>query len=92
MRLQFGVIIGIVVAGQALAQGSCYRESERQSRNGAAGRLDFLSSNSMHITATRSGHEIHLYQRALVVQTLVPAVAAVRNRVPLSSPKFRDER
>ena len=60
-------------------------ESERQSRNGAAARLDFLSSNSVHTTATGSGHEIHLYQPDLVVQALIRAVAAVRNQVPLQN-------
>ncbi|MGO9275796.1 MAG: alpha/beta fold hydrolase [Terriglobia bacterium] len=61
-------------------------ESERQSRDGAAARLDFLSSNSVHITATGSGHEIHLYQPDLVVEALARAVSAVRSRVPLSRP------
>jgi pimeloyl-ACP methyl ester carboxylesterase len=59
-------------------------ESERQSRNGAAARLDFLSANSAHITATGSGHEIHLYRPDLVVQALERVVTAVRNGVPLS--------
>jgi pimeloyl-ACP methyl ester carboxylesterase len=58
-------------------------ESERRSRNGAAARLDFLSSNTVHITATGSGHEIHLYQPDVVVQALVRGVSAVRNRVRL---------
>lgn len=60
-------------------------ESERQSRSGAAVRLDFLSSNSLHITATGSGHEIHLYQPDLVVQALLRSVSAVRSRAPLSA-------
>jgi pimeloyl-ACP methyl ester carboxylesterase len=59
-------------------------ETERRSRNGAAARLDFLSSNTVHITAKGSGHEIHLYQSDLVVQALLRAVSAVRKRVPLS--------
>jgi pimeloyl-ACP methyl ester carboxylesterase len=58
-------------------------ESERQSRTGAAARLDFLSSNSLHITAPGAGHELHLYSPDLVVQALSRAVTAVRNRVPL---------
>jgi pimeloyl-ACP methyl ester carboxylesterase len=69
-----------------LSSGPIATESEWNTRNGAAARLDFLSSNSVHITATGSGHEIHLYQPDLVVQTLVRAVSAVRSRVPLSSP------
>ena len=67
-----------------LSSGPVASESERQSRNGAAGRLDFLSANSVHITAAGSGHEIHLYQPDVVVQALTQAVSAVRNRVPLS--------
>jgi pimeloyl-ACP methyl ester carboxylesterase len=69
----------IVLSSEPIAS-----ESERRSRNGAAARLNFLSSNSMHITAMGSGHEIHLYQSDLVVQTVLRAVSAVRNRVPLS--------
>ncbi|OGG52264.1 MAG: hypothetical protein A3F84_09110 [Candidatus Handelsmanbacteria bacterium RIFCSPLOWO2_12_FULL_64_10] len=67
-----------------LSSGPVASESERQSRKGAAARLDFLSSNSVHITATGSGHEIHLYQPDLVAQAFVRAVVAVRNQVPLS--------
>ncbi len=66
-----------------VSSGPIASESERQSRNGAAARLDFLSSNSLHLTAAGSGHEIHLYQPERVVQALVRAVKAVRNRVPL---------
>ena len=54
--------------------------SERKSRDGAAARLDFLSSNSVHITATGSGHEIQLYQPDRVVQALRQAVSEVRKR------------
>jgi pimeloyl-ACP methyl ester carboxylesterase len=67
-----------------LSNGPIATETTRRSRNGAAARLDFLSSNSVHITATGSGHEIHLYQPDLVVQALVRAVSAVRKRVSLS--------
>jgi hypothetical protein len=59
-------------------------ESDRKSRNGAAARLDFLSSNTVHITATGSGHEIHLYQPDRVVEAVEQAVSAVRNGTPLS--------
>lgn len=55
------------------------------SHSTAAACLDFLSSNTVHITATGSGHEIHLYQSETVVKALSQAVSAVRNRVPLSS-------
>jgi pimeloyl-ACP methyl ester carboxylesterase len=69
----------IVVSSEPIAS-----ETERRSRNGAAARRDFLSSNTVHITAKGSGHEIHLYQPDLVVQALLRAVLAVRKRVPLS--------
>jgi pimeloyl-ACP methyl ester carboxylesterase len=69
-----------------LSSGPVATESERRSRQGAAAGLDFLSSNSVHITATGSGHEIHLYRPALVVESLMRAVWAVRNRVSLSRP------
>ena len=58
--------------------------SERRSRDGAAARLDFLSTNTAHVTAKGSGHEIHLYQPDVVVQGLLGIVSAVRKRVPLS--------
>ncbi len=67
-----------------VSSGPTASESERRSRAGAAARLDFLSSNSVHVTATGSGHEIHLYQPEVVVQALTRAVSAVRNRLPLT--------
>jgi pimeloyl-ACP methyl ester carboxylesterase len=65
----------VVVASDPIAP-----DSERKSREGAAARLDFLSSNTTHITATGSGHEIHLYQPDRVVQGIAQAVSMVRNR------------
>lgn len=62
-------------------------QSDRESRSSAAARLDFLSSNTLHVTATGSGHEIHLYQPDSVVQAVVRAVTAVRTRSPLASPR-----
>jgi pimeloyl-ACP methyl ester carboxylesterase len=61
-------------------------ESERHSHDEAGPRLDFLSSNTLHVTATGSGHEIHLYQSDLVAKTLVRAVLAIRNGTSLSHP------
>jgi len=61
-------------------------ESERHARDEAGPRLDFLSSNTLHVAATGSGHEIHLYQPDLVVKTLVRAVLAIRNETSLSHP------
>ena len=74
-----GTLPVIVLSSDPIAS-----ESERRSKNGAAARLDFLSSNSVHITATGSGHEIHLYQPDLVVQALLRGVSAVRRHVSLS--------
>jgi len=37
-------------------------ESHLHTHDEAAPRLDFLSSNNIHVTATRSGHELHLYK------------------------------
>jgi pimeloyl-ACP methyl ester carboxylesterase len=64
-------------------------ESARRSRDQASPRLDYLSSNTLHITATGSGHEIHLYQPDRVVEGVMRAVSAVRNKAPLTtaSPK-----
>lgn len=52
--------------------------SGRHSRDQAGPRLDFLSSNTLHITARGSGHEIHLYEPDIVARTLVRAVLAIR--------------
>jgi len=72
-----------------LSSGPIATESERRSRDVAAARLDFLSSNSAHVTAEGSGHEIHLFQPDVVVEGLTRMVEAVRKQVPLSktSPK-----
>jgi pimeloyl-ACP methyl ester carboxylesterase len=54
-------------------------ESARRSRDEAGPRLDYLSSNTLHITATGSGHEIHLYQPDRVIQGILDAVRAARS-------------
>ena len=54
-------------------------ESARRSRDEAGPRLDYLSSNTLHITATGSGHEIHLYQPDRVIQGILRAVRAARS-------------
>ena len=53
-------------------------ESEFHTHDEAAPRLDFLSSNNLHITATGSGHEIHLYKPDVVTETLTRTVQAIR--------------
>jgi pimeloyl-ACP methyl ester carboxylesterase len=60
-------------------------ESERHTHEEAAPRLDFLSSNTLHVTAAGSGHEIHLYQPDLVAKTLARAVLAIRNGASIAS-------
>lgn len=67
-----------------LSSGPLAPESKRHSHDEAGPRLDFLSSNTLHVTATGSGHEIHLYQPDLVAKTLVRAVLAIRSGAPLS--------
>lgn len=57
--------------------------NRRRDRTNAGVALDLLSSNALYITATGSGHEIHLYQPDQVVGAIGRAVGAVRNRVPL---------
>src|ERR1700736_1524348 len=63
------------------------REPPRRSRDEAGPRLDYLSSNTVHITAAGSGHEIHLYQPDRVIQGVLQAVSAVRTGRPLAHQK-----
>ena len=66
-----------------ISSGSVATETERVSRDTANARLDFLSSNSLHIEATGSGHEIHLFQPEHVIEGISRAVLIVRTRAPL---------
>jgi len=59
-------------------------DTVRRSRDEAGPRLDFLSSNTLHITATGSGHEIHIYQPDRVIEGVLQAVTAVRTGHPLA--------
>jgi pimeloyl-ACP methyl ester carboxylesterase len=68
----------VVIASDAAAP-----ESARHMRDEAGPLLDYLSSNTLHITAKGSGHEIHLYQPDRVVQGIQRAVSAVRTGAPL---------
>jgi len=67
-----------------LSSGPAATESQRHTREGAAALLNFLSSNTVHMVAAGSGHEIHLYQPDMVVQAVLRAVSAVRDHVRLS--------
>ena len=72
-RYALGKLPVIVVSSDAAAS-----QSARVSRDGAAARLDFLSSNNVHLTAAGSGHEIHLHQPERVVEALLQAVMTAR--------------
>jgi pimeloyl-ACP methyl ester carboxylesterase len=61
-------------------------ESERHTHDEAALRLDFLSSKTVHMTATGSGHEIHLYKPEIVTETLARTVQSIRTQTHLSHP------
>jgi pimeloyl-ACP methyl ester carboxylesterase len=67
-----------------VSSGPVANDAERQSRDGAAAAVDFLSSNTIHVTATGSGHEIHLYQPNRVIEALRQSISAVRNRALLN--------
>jgi pimeloyl-ACP methyl ester carboxylesterase len=61
-------------------------KSQRHTHGEATPRLDFLSSNNIHVNATGSGHEIHLYKPDIVIETLTRTVHAIRDPTPLSHP------
>jgi pimeloyl-ACP methyl ester carboxylesterase len=69
-----GALPVVVVSSQPAAG-----EREARSRTGAAAALDFLSTNTTHITATESCHEIHLCQPDKVVDGITRIVGAFRN-------------
>jgi pimeloyl-ACP methyl ester carboxylesterase len=66
-----------------VASDSAQARSECESRNTAASCLDYLSANTIHITAAGSGHEIHLFQPETLAKAVSQAVDAVRNKIPL---------
>jgi pimeloyl-ACP methyl ester carboxylesterase len=80
-KAPLGTIPTVVVSSNPPAN-----DAARRSRDEAGPRLDFLSSNTLHITATGSGHEIHLYQPDRVIEGVLQAVTAVRNGHPLAHP------
>lgn len=79
-RRPLGTLPVVVISSGPVASGK-----ERSSRDTAGAQLDFLSSNSLHIEATGSGHEIHLFQPDRVVEGIARAVSAVRTGVALST-------
>ena len=78
-RQPLGSLPVVVVASGPIAS-----DKERASRDTANAQLDFLSSNSLHIQATGSGHEVHLFQPERVVEGISRAVLAVSS-APLFS-------
>jgi hypothetical protein len=66
-----------------ISSGPIASETERGSRDTANARLDFLSTNSLHIQATGAGHEIHLFQPERVIEGISRAVLALRTRASL---------
>jgi pimeloyl-ACP methyl ester carboxylesterase len=70
-----GMLPVVVVSSTGIAS-----DAERRSRDGAMARLDFLSTNAVHITADGSGHEIHLFQPDRVVEGVAKAVTMIRSR------------
>jgi pimeloyl-ACP methyl ester carboxylesterase len=66
-----------------ISSGPVASDNERASRDTAGAQLDFLSSNTLHIEATGSGHEIHLFQPDRVIEGISRAVLAVRTGAPL---------
>jgi pimeloyl-ACP methyl ester carboxylesterase len=77
-----GALPVVVIASDPAAP-----ESARRSRDEAGPRLDYLSSNVVHITAAGSGHEIHLCQPDRVIQGVLQIVSAVQTGRPLAPQK-----
>jgi pimeloyl-ACP methyl ester carboxylesterase len=80
-KFPLGSLPVVVIASDPAAP-----ESQLHTHDEAGPRLDFLSSNTLHVTATGSGHEIHLYRPEIVIATLGSTVQAIRTRTPLSHP------
>lgn len=59
-------------------------KSECLSQSNAAACLDYLSANTVHITASGSGHEIHLYEPDVVIKAILKTLSSVQNSTPLT--------
>lgn len=57
-------------------------DSVRNTRDRSAPRLSYLSSNTLHIKVPK-GHEIHLYNPAILNDAIEKLIIAVRNKTPL---------
>jgi len=69
-----------------ISSGPIASEADRTSRDSAGTQLDFLSSNTLHIEATGSGHEIHVFQPERVIEGISRAVLALRTHARLVEP------
>jgi pimeloyl-ACP methyl ester carboxylesterase len=77
-RRPLGSLPVVVVSSGPIAS-----DTDRASRDTAGAQLDFLSSNTLHIEATGSGHEIHLFQPQRSTDGISRAVLAVRTGASL---------
>jgi pimeloyl-ACP methyl ester carboxylesterase len=78
LRQPLGSLPVVVISSGPIAS-----DTDRASRDTAGAQLDFLSSNTLHIEATGSGHEIHLFQPERVIEGISRALMALRMRAPL---------
>jgi len=70
-----GALPVVVISSDPIVADPAHR-----TRDGAAARLAFLSTNTTFVVAAGSGHEIHLYQSDTVVRAIETIRAAVRSR------------
>jgi pimeloyl-ACP methyl ester carboxylesterase len=70
-----GALPVAVIASDPLAADPAHR-----TRDGAAARLAFLSTNTTFVVAAGSGHEIHLYQPDTVVRAIDALVGGIRGK------------
>ena len=68
-----------------LSSGPAATPADLAKRDAAGPMLDFLSSNSIHMTAAGSGHEIHLFQPDMVVQAVQRELVSIRGHVPVAN-------
>ena len=73
-----------VVVVSSSAETAAGPATEPCQRDSAAEGLARLSSNTLYVVAEGSGHEIHLFQPAVLVQMLERSIAAIREGAPLS--------
>jgi pimeloyl-ACP methyl ester carboxylesterase len=70
-----GALPVVVISSDPIVADPAHR-----TRDGAAARLAFLSTDTTFVVATGSGHEIHLYQPDTVIRAIETIRAVVRRR------------